>query len=32
MFTGKKHKLDRWEAILFLGIYAVYIFTLIFLR
>jgi len=32
MFTGKKHKLDRWEAVLFLGIYAVYIFTLISLR
>ena len=25
MFTGKKHKLDRWEAGLFLTIYAAYI-------
>lgn len=25
MFTGKRHKLDRWEAGLFLVIYAVYI-------
>jgi len=25
MFTGKKHKLDRWEAGLFLAIYSVYI-------
>jgi cation:H+ antiporter len=26
MFTGKKHKLDRWEAVLFLAIYAGYIY------
>ena len=30
MFTGKKHKLDRWEACLFLAIYVTYILFLIF--
>ncbi|MBN1803952.1 MAG: calcium/sodium antiporter [Sedimentisphaerales bacterium] len=29
MFTGKRHKLDRWEAGLFLAIYAVYICAII---
>jgi cation:H+ antiporter len=25
MFTGKKHSLDRWEGVVFLGLYVVYI-------
>jgi len=29
MFTGKRHKLDRWEAGLFLAIYAAYICVII---
>jgi cation:H+ antiporter len=31
MFTGKKHKLDRWEAVLFLAIYAAYVCSIILL-
>jgi cation:H+ antiporter len=31
MFTGKKHKLDRWEAGLFLAIYAAYVCSIILL-
>ena len=29
MFTGKRHKLDRWEGIMFLGMYAAYLAFLI---
>jgi cation:H+ antiporter len=29
MFIGKKHELDRWQGIVFLLLYAVYIFSLI---
>lgn len=29
MFTGKRHKLDRWEAILLLAAYAIYTFYLL---
>jgi len=32
MFTGKKHKLDRWEAFLFVLFYAVYIVFLFYRR
>lgn len=29
MFSGKKHVLDRWEGLLFLGLYAIYVGILI---
>ncbi|NQV19680.1 MAG: calcium/sodium antiporter [Armatimonadetes bacterium] len=32
MFTGKKHKLDRWEAFLFVIFYAIYIVFLFYRR
>ena len=32
MFTGKKHKLDRWEAFLFVVFYAIYIVFLFYRR
>ncbi|MFA7193835.1 MAG: calcium/sodium antiporter [Candidatus Paceibacterota bacterium] len=32
MFTGKKHRLDRWQGVIFVILYAVYVYLLLTLR